>query len=48
MIVMEFFMFELPTIKMFLICPYFLPVLANFFGLTMFLLWQLQRYRGFI
>ena len=27
-------MFELPTLKMFLICSYFVPISANFFVLT--------------
>ena len=34
MIVMKFFMFELQTLKMFLICSLFLPTSANFFVLT--------------
>ena len=33
---MKFFMFELPTLKMFLICSYFLPILANFIVLKIF------------
>ena len=40
---MKSFMFELPTLKMFLICSYFLPILANFIVLKIFLLWQLQH-----
>ena len=36
MIVIKFFMFELQTLKMFLICAIFLPISANFFVLTMF------------
>ena len=47
MIVIKFFMSELPILKMFLICSYFLPISANLFVLTMFLLLQLQRYYFF-
>ena len=36
MIVIKFFIFELQTLKMFLICSLFLPTSANFFALTMF------------
>ena len=45
---MKFFMFELLTLKMFLICSYIWPISANLFVLTMFLLWQLQRYNAFL
>ena len=33
---MKLFMFELPTLKIFLICSYFLPISANLFILTIF------------
>ena len=36
MIVMKFFMFKLPTLKMSLICSNYLPISANFFVLIMF------------